>query len=205
MSTEEGTEFELQWIIGSIAGVGVLAFLLTSPPFFSPQAMLHVSLPTLLWIGVPTALAAAIWWLVYWFKPRGSTAAPHWNLKRDSPGTWTLVGISVASLAALTALFVTYRIGSVAAQFLPGSTRLVPATVTSYQRSGSRRSLCHASAAFSTEWGGEVRACVAPAIFNDLAERDLQIGEAVQLEITTNFAGSALTEVQLTDQNPSTW
>lgn len=125
---------------------------------------------------------------------------PHWNLKQDSPGTWVLVGISIAVLAALTVLFATYRIGLICAQLLPGNSRLVPATVTGYQKLTGRRRLCNAVATFSVDWGEDVRTCVDPATYGALVSRDLRIGEAVRLEITTNLAGTTLTAVQLSEQ-----
>lgn len=181
-------------------GLGVLAFLFTSPPFFNRQTTLNVNWPAIWFVGAPIAVAAAIWLLVYWFKPRDLRPPPHWNLKQDSPGTWVLVGISIAVLAALTALFATYRIGLIGAQLLPGNSSLVPATVTGYQKLTGRRRLCNAVATFSVDWGEDVRTCVDPATYGALVSRDLRIGEAVRLEITTNLAGTTLTAVQLSEQ-----
>ena len=203
MSTEDGTVFELDWLTGATLLWGGLVFLFTSLPFVNRQSTVHVNLTAVLLVGTPIAIAVALWLLVYWFRPRDSRAPPHWNLKQDSPGTWAVVGIGVAMLAAITVLFSTYRVALVSAQVLPGTVSTVRATVTSYENRTGRGRGCKARATFSADWGNDLEACVDPVSFETLVPRRLEVGEAVTLDIRTTFAGDALTAVGLTDQVPN--
>lgn len=202
MSTEDGTAFELDWLTGVTLLWGGLVLLFTSLPFVNRQSTVHVNLTAVFLVGTPIAIAVALWLLVQWFRPRDSRAPPHWNLKQDSPGTWAVVGIGVAMLAAITVLFSTYRVGLVSAQILPGTVSKVRATVTSYVKLTGRGRGCKARATFSVDWGSDLEACVEPVSFETLVPRRLEVGEVVTLDVRRTFAGDALTAVELTDQAP---
>jgi amino acid transporter len=146
----------------------------------------------LLALSVVASMLAVAW---YWFRPRPDLpTVPKWNLKRNAPGRWVLLGLSQAVVGGAFVFVFAYWLLTGVAPFLPGSMREHLGTVIDPPTEYSR-GRCATGLRVNLDQSGEKSFCVRTSWGDSVLSSPVESYQRVRVVTRQTALGTVLVSI----------
>jgi hypothetical protein len=193
MSLAESTAHDVRSIIGVVfLAIFPLSMLIVSG-FWNHGNTLEINLVAVIVTSAIGAIPAGLCVLVHWFKHRAKLdPPPHWNLKKDSPGTWVLTGVGAAVLVVSAISWASYLLVGVLTQYVSGTVSDISGQIIVVEHHTYRKRRCDVAVEFKLGWDEHAKVCIVPRTGEPLTNTTLKVGETVVLRTSQSFFGTSL-------------